>query len=125
MLLAKYFLKKFEAPLNKKFNRFTNDALAVIAHYQWPGNVRELENKLKRAMVLAEGTVITSTDLGLDAASATENFLTLKQIREKTERGAIMQALELSRNNVSAASKLLGVSRPTLYDLMKTLNLRT
>lgn len=125
VLLAKYFLKKFEPTLNKKFNRFTNDALAVIANYQWPGNVRELENKLKRAMVLAEGTVITSEDLGLDAASATENFLTLKQMREKTERSAIMQALELSRNNVSAASKLLGVSRPTLYDLMKTLNLRT
>ena len=76
-------------------------------------------------MVLAEGTVITSEDLGLDAASETESFLTLKQMREKTERSAIMQALELSRNNVSAASKLLGVSRPTLYDLMKTLNLRT
>jgi two-component system NtrC family response regulator len=76
-------------------------------------------------MVLAEGTVITSEDLGLDAASETESFLTLKQMREKTERSAIMQALELSRNNVSAASKLLGVSRPTLYDLMKSLNLRT
>ena len=124
VLLANYFLRKFEEPLHKKFNRFTKDALTAIRNYRWPGNVREIENKIKRAMVLAEGNTISADDLGLDVATTTENFLTLKQIREKAEHKAISQALELSENNVSATAKLLGISRPTLYDLMKTLKFR-
>ncbi|MFT6580602.1 MAG: two-component system NtrC family response regulator [Alphaproteobacteria bacterium] len=124
VLLENFFLKKFEAPLHKKIGRFTKDALAVISNYRWPGNVREIENKIKRAMVLAEGNTISAEDLGIDAATTTESILTLKQVREKAEYSAISQALELSQNNVSATAKLLGVSRPTLYDSMKSLKSR-
>lgn len=124
VLLAKFFLQKFSKSLGKPFDRFNKDALSIISNYNWPGNIRELENRIKRAIVLAEGKVIAGEDIGLDKSVAAKNFLTLKETREQAEYNAIVQAMDLSGDNVSAAAKLLGVSRPTLYDLMKTLNVR-
>ncbi len=124
VLLAKFFLQQHSKNLDRSVKGLTSDALAAIAGYEWPGNVRELENRMKRAVVLAEGKLITGADLGLTAAEDTPAFPTLKQARERAEMDILARALELSDNNVSAAAKLLGVSRPTLYDLMKTYNLR-
>lgn len=99
---------------------FTSDALRAIASYEWPGNVRELENRVKRALVLADGSYITSADLQLEEG----RFPTLRMAREEAEYEVVANALCVADNNVSAAAKLLGVSRPTLYDLMRSLKLR-
>lgn len=124
VLLAKYFVQRFAKELDKPVRGFTNDALVAVASYNWPGNVRELENRIKRAIVLADGKLITVQDLDIVSGEAEPAFPTLKQSRERAEFAAVKQALELSDDNVSAAAKLLGVSRPTLYDLMKSFNLR-
>ena len=124
VLLARFFLQKFARDLDKPIKNYTNDALAAIAQHHWPGNVRELENRVKRSVVLADGKMITAQDLDLASAEEQATFPTLKQARERAEYAAVTRALELSDDNVSAAAKLLGVSRPTLYDLMRTFNIR-
>ncbi|WP_460021299.1 PEP-CTERM-box response regulator transcription factor [Magnetospira thiophila] len=124
-VLAKFFLDKFAKELDRPVKGFTSGALAAISSYDWPGNVRELENRVKRAVVLADAKLITEQDLNLEVSESTTGFPTLKDVREKAEYNLVMQALELNDNNVSAAAKLLGVSRPTLYGLMKTLNIKT
>ncbi|CCQ72871.1 PEP-CTERM-box response regulator transcription factor [Magnetospira sp. QH-2] len=124
-VLAKFFLDKFARDLDRPVKGFTSGALAAISSYEWPGNVRELENRIKRAVVLADGKLLSEEDLNLEAGEVSQGFPTLKDVREKAEYNLVMQALELNDNNVSAAAKLLGVSRPTLYGLMKTLNIRT
>lgn len=123
VLLAKFFLQRFTASLNKSFRGITKDGLAAIAAYEWPGNVRELENRMKRAIVLAEGKYISAEDLDIDLEDSATNVPTLRQAREAAEHDAIVRALKMSQKNLTAAAKVLGVSRPTLYDLMKTHNL--
>ena len=123
ILLAKYFLQRFAADLNKSFRGFYKEAIAAISTYGWPGNVRELENRLKRAIVLADGKFIGVNDLDIDMKLATTRIQTLREVRDAAEREAIGRALRMSRKNLTAAAKALGVSRPTLYDLMKTHNL--
>ncbi len=120
VLLAKFFLQRFTASLNKPFRGFTKEALGAIAAYDWPGNVRELENRMKRAIVLAEGKFIGAEDLDIDLGQNATQIPTLRQAREAAEHDAIVRALKLSQKNLTAAAKVLGVSRPTLYDLMKT-----
>jgi len=125
VLLANFFLQKYKKKnSNRGLKGFTTDALAAIANYDWPGNVRELENRVKRAVVLAEGKLVTAVDLDFDSTDVQADFPTLKEARERAEIEIITTALAMSRNNVSAAAKLLGVSRPTLYDLMTQLNVR-
>lgn len=118
VLLAKHFLSKFAAEQGRSFKGFTPAALAAITDWPWPGNVRELENRVKRAVIMAEGTLLDAPDLDLDETSAGAT-LNLKAVREDADRKAIRLALARTDNNVSTAAKLLGVSRPTLYDLMK------
>ena len=118
VLLAKHFLGKFASEQGRSFKGFTPAALAAITDWPWPGNVRELENRLKRAVIMAEGTLLDAPDLDLSAAPAGAT-LNLKAVREDADRRAIRLALARTDNNVSTAAKLLGVSRPTLYDLMK------
>ena len=119
ILLARTFLRR----LNKEFGRsvrgFTSDALAAIAGHAWPGNVRELENCMKRAVIMAEGNRITATDLELIAPEEEPPTLNLKDVRESAEREAVQRALIQVDGNISHAAKLLGISRPTLYDLMR------
>lgn len=123
VLLAKFFLQRFMVSLKKSFRGITKDGLAAIAAYDWPGNVRELENRMKRAMVLADGKYIGAEDLDIDLGENSAQIPTLRQAREAAEHDAIVRALKMSQKNLTAAAKVLGVSRPTLYDLMKTHNL--
>ncbi|MFC3851976.1 PEP-CTERM-box response regulator transcription factor [Salinispirillum marinum] len=118
-VLARHFLAKYAVDRYARVTGFSQDAVAAIEDYDWPGNVREMENKIKKAVILTDGKVIERDDLGLDPASNTMRLLNLRDVRQEAERKAIMQALSISNNNVSAAAKALGVTRPTLYDLLK------
>jgi len=117
VLLARHFKLKFAKEHSQNVTGFTPDAIAAIENYSWPGNIREMENKIKRAVIMADGKHITREDLGL--AEAGELSLNLRHVRQEAERGAILRALSMTDNNISAAAKLLGVTRPTFYDLIK------
>nr|MCU0935915.1 AAA family ATPase [Gammaproteobacteria bacterium] len=96
---------------------------AAIEGYPWPGNARELENRVKRAVIMADGNRLAAEDLEL--AIPDESMpLNLRQVREEAERRAIERALALYNGNVSQAADILGVSRPTLYDLVRKYDLR-
>ena len=118
-LLAKHFLAKFAAEQGRSFKGFTPAALAALTAWHWPGNVRELENRLKRAVIMAEGTHLDADDLDLGQNDDGAAALNLKSAREESDRKAIRLSLARTDGNVSTAAKLLGISRPTLYDLMK------
>jgi two-component system NtrC family response regulator len=125
-LLAKAFLHRFVAEMNPQVKGFAPDALAAIDGWPWPGNVRELENRVKRAVIMADGKLITAEDLDLDDAEGSEaEALNLKSAREQSDRRMIRHALARSEGNISNTAKLLGISRPTLYDLLKQYDLQT
>ena len=94
------------------------DALQAIEQHPWPGNVRELENVIKRAVIMTEGAAISAADLELAAGEADEEKLNLRVVREEAERVAVLKAIGRANGNMSRAAEWLGVSRPTLYDLM-------
>jgi len=121
VLLARHFVNRFAREMNPKVQGLSPDALAAIDGYRWPGNVRELENRIKRAVIMADGRLVSAADLDLPAgASGGEDMLiNLRAARELADRKAIRQALSRTDNNISGAAKLLGISRPTLYDLLK------
>ncbi|MEE8275238.1 MAG: PEP-CTERM-box response regulator transcription factor [Alphaproteobacteria bacterium] len=123
-LLARSFLHRLNKELGRSVRGFTSDALAALANHSWPGNVRELENRVKRAVIMAEGNRITAQDLELDAPDEEAPLPSLKEVRERAEREALQRALAQVDGNVSRAAKLLGVSRPTLYDLMRHHNFK-
>jgi len=118
-LLAHHFLAKFAHEHRRVIKGFSPAALARIADWAWPGNVRELENRVKRAVIMAEGNRLTPEDLDLGEGDAVGTSLNLKRVREAAERNAIQQAMARTEGNVSATAKLLGVGRPTLYYMMK------
>lgn len=121
IVLARSFLHKFAEQNGKPIIGFSRDAITAIKEYSWPGNVRELENKVKRAVIMAENNEVSSEDLELQYSAENMSLsesLNLRQIREKAEKQALKQALSFVGDNVSQAAELLGVSRPTLYDLM-------
>lgn len=124
-LLAKAFLSRFAAQMNPAVKGFTADALAAIDRWTWPGNVRELENRVKRAVIMADDRLVAAADLDLpgSAAEAEDNLLNLKAAREAADRKAIRHALARSEGNISNTARLLGISRPTLYDLLKQYDL--
>ena len=124
VLLANFYLRRLNQNFDRTIKGFTSDAIAAISAHPWPGNVRELENRMKRAVVMAESKLIAASDLDLDSGGEAAEFPTLKQLRERAEFDAVTQALALAQNNVSQAAKLLGVSRPTLYDLMRQFKLK-
>jgi two-component system, NtrC family, response regulator len=118
-LLAKHFLHVFSREMNPQVKGFAAGALDAINAWHWPGNVRELENRMKRAVIMAEGKLVTAADLDLESPEQGGLSVNLKSAREKADRLAIRQALARTENNISSAAKLLGISRPTLYDLLK------
>lgn len=119
-LLANVFLNRFAKAHGRPVRGFSSDALNAIVNHDWPGNVRELENRVKRAVIMTEGPRVGAADLDLDVGEEADNEpLNLKQVREEADRRAIRRALDVSDGNISQAAKLLGVSRPTFYDLMK------
>lgn len=123
-VLAHSLLRKHAAMQNKAHMSFAPDALAALEAYTWPGNVRELENKVKSALIMSEGAVITAADLGLNQAQAGQLMFNLREVRARAERHAISSALVLADGNISMAAELLGITRPTLYDLMDKLGIK-
>ncbi|WP_375249824.1 PEP-CTERM-box response regulator transcription factor [Sphingomonas sp.] len=122
-LLARHFVARFARTLGSDVTGFTPDALAAIDAWHWPGNVRELENRVKRAVIMAEGRLAGTSDLDLQPASDDSLPINLRAVREAADRQAIRRALMQSDGNISGTARLLGVSRPTLYDLMKSYDL--
>lgn len=124
-LLAKAFLHRFSREMNPQVKGFAPDALTVLDAHDWPGNVRELENRVKRAVIMADGKLVSAEDLDLSAPSEDEGVaLNLKCAREAADRHVIRKALARTEGNISGSAKLLGVSRPTLYDLLKQYDLQ-
>jgi two-component system NtrC family response regulator len=117
-LLAHHFKNKFCAQESRASLHFAPDAMAAIEGYAWPGNVREMENCLKRAVIMADGNTIVADDLGLPESGAEEEPLNLRQVRDEAEYKAIVKALARTDGNIVKASEMLGISRPTMYDLM-------
>ena len=123
-LLAKAFLARFAREMNPSVKGFAADALAAIDAWHWPGNVRELENRVKRAVIMADGKLVSAADLDLsEPGEAEDEALNLKSAREATDRRVIRHALARCEGNISNTAKLLGISRPTLYDLLKQYDL--
>jgi two-component system, NtrC family, response regulator len=122
-LLARHFVTRFAQSMNPVVKGLSPDALTAVDRWSWPGNVRELENRMKRAVIMAEGRLVTAADLDLPRETteddAGSNVINLKAVREVADRTAIRRAISRTEGNISNAAKLLGVSRPTLYDLLK------
>lgn len=123
-LLAQHFKDSFSAKEGRSGLHFSSQALAMIEAHTWPGNVREMENCIKRAVIMADGPQITAEDLGLGSSDAVEEPINLRQIRDEAEYGAVVKALARSDGNIAKAAELLGVSRPTLYDLLERHGIR-
>lgn len=118
-LLAHAFVKRFASEHNRRSLTLAEDAVRAVEAHPWPGNIRELENCIKRAVIMADGNQITADDLGLNAPEAEgDASLDLRTVRDEAEKKAVIAALARSNGNVLRAAELLGVSRPTLYDLM-------
>ncbi|MGD0103712.1 MAG: PEP-CTERM-box response regulator transcription factor [Rhodopila sp.] len=118
-LLANYFLNRFNQEFSRGIRGFTEEATHAMARHDWPGNVRELENRLKRAVVMADRRLIDAADLELAAPAGDLPDLDIRAARLRAERDVIQEALARSNNTLSAAARLLGVSRPTLYGLLE------
>jgi two-component system NtrC family response regulator len=123
LLLAKAFLARYNEETRRKIIGFTPQALRAIQSYSWPGNVRELENRIKRAVIMAEGNKISPADLELGSQTARDEHLNLKMAREALEKEMILKALSKNKDNVTRAAEALGISRPTLYELMDKLDI--
>ena len=119
LMLARSLLDKYASKHGKSLRGFSDDAQRAMVAHPWPGNVRELENKIKGAVIMAEGRQVSADDLGLMDEAGAGQSLNLREVRESAELGALRQALVKTGGNVSRAAALLGVSRPTLYDLME------
>ena len=122
-LLAQFFLNRFAAQANKPNLAFDPDALRALDRHAWPGNVRELENCIRRAAIMAEGRRVTAADLELNLSGAAPGAVTLREAREAVERQMVQQALRKYGGNIAPAAAELGLSRPTLYELMDKLGL--
>ncbi len=125
LLLARTFLDRFSREHGKNLKRFSDDAILAIESYNWPGNVRELESRIKRAVIMADNGIVTAEDLqiGIDEELETEP-LNLREIREEAEKKAILRALNHANDNISETAKSLGVTRPTLYNMLEKYNLK-
>jgi two-component system NtrC family response regulator len=122
VLLARHFVQHHAKAMKRTVSGLSAEAVAAVDAWPWPGNVRELENRVKRAVIMADAARITPEDLDLGAAEG-EAPINLRAAREATDRQVIRHALARAEGNISNTAKLLGVSRPTLYDLLKTYDL--
>jgi two-component system NtrC family response regulator len=123
-LLAHSFVRRIAAEQRRGSMTLSPDALEAIDAHPWPGNVRELENVIKRAVIMADGDGISAADIGLDPTPGDGDALNLRHVREQAEKGAVLRVLGRVNGNLSRAAELLGVSRPTLYDLMHRFGLK-
>lgn len=124
ILLAQAFLERHAQEQNRNLKGFTPDALKVLDTHTWPGNVREMENLIKRAVIMADGPMVNAEDIGLNPKGSQDEPLNLRQVRDEAERQAVIRAMARTGDNVAQAAELLGISRPTLYDLMSKLGLK-
>ncbi len=124
VVIAHQLLNTFAEEQGRNVTAFTADALASISSYEWPGNVRELQNRVKRAVAAATGSKITVTDLDLPNYEQPAPSGTLREYREQAERTALTRAMVEAQGNISKVAKLLDVSRPTVYDLMRQHNMK-
>jgi two-component system NtrC family response regulator len=123
LALSHAFLKRY-SPRNGRAKRgFTEEALAALMAHRWPGNVRELENKVKVACLLSDDAYLSAADLTLSVPGENRLPLNLKEVRSRAEREAVTRAMSVTGGNISKAAELLGISRPTLYDLLARLGL--
>ena len=119
VVLASFFLNRFATEYGRSARGFSATALAALRDHPWPGNVRELENRIKRAVVMTDGALLSAADLGLTTPGEDTQSLTIRDARARAEREVLQLALAQAGSNLSKAAKLLGISRPTLYDLMQ------
>lgn len=128
VVIAKSFLDRFTRELKRPLKGFDPDAIVALTEYDWPGNVRELESRIKRATIMADGSLISRADLELPHSEGmTEEAvqpLNLRQVREQAERTAIKRALASTENNITDAASALGVTRPTLYSMLEKYGLK-
>ena len=124
LVLAKAFLVKFCDELNRKVMHFDNGAASAIEAYDWPGNVRELESRVKRAIIMSEGSYISTHDMDLENTDIEAMPFNLREIRDASELKAILRAMTHSNENISEAAALLGVTRPTLYSMLEKYQLK-
>jgi two-component system NtrC family response regulator len=124
LVLAKAFLDRFTADMGSSVKGFTPEAIHAIEMYDWPGNVRELESRVKRAIIMTDGAHLTPQDLQLADSDTQTLPLNLKEVREDAERKAVLRAMSHSDDNVSEAANMLGITRPTLYNLLEKLGLK-
>ncbi|MFK7962882.1 MAG: PEP-CTERM-box response regulator transcription factor [Burkholderiaceae bacterium] len=122
-LLARAFVKRFTQQQKREKLFLRDDAIQAIADYNWPGNVRELENCIKRAVIMADANSIGAEDLGINQ-NIDHPALNLRHVRDDAERKAVLRAMAQSGGNIARASELLGISRPTMYDLLNRFGLR-
>ncbi len=124
-LLAHAFLERFAQTQGRALRGFSPEAIESIETHAWPGNVREMENTIKRAVIMSDGPHVSQEDLGLASSPDQENEpLNLRQVRDEAERRAVLKAMGRSNGNVAHAAEMLGISRPTLYDLMNRFGLK-
>ena len=119
LLLAQFLLQQMAERFGRSTRGLAPDAIRAIHAHRWPGNVRELENRIKGAVIMADGAVVTASDLGLQDPGEDTEYLNLRIARQRAETQAVRQALAVARGNLSRAAELLGVTRPTLYDLLE------
>lgn len=127
VLLAHAFARRFATEMRRPVPTLADDAVRALETHRWPGNVRELQNILKRAVIMADEDRISAADLGLRATpdgASDEATLDLRTVREAAERQAVITALARTDGNIVRAAEVLGVSRPTLYDLMNRLQIK-
>jgi len=125
LLLARVFMERISKQQGKQGHSFSKDAMAAIENYSWPGNVRELENRVKRAVIMAEHRQITARDLELGGDTRDElASFNLREIRDRADRQAIVRALNHVGGKISQAADLLGISRPTMYDLLRKFGIK-
>jgi len=123
VLLAKTFLDRYAIESKKKIKGFSSQVIEALERYAWPGNVRELENRIKRAVIMSEGKKITLEDLEMQSVAGVKENILLKDAREHLEKELILKAIARNENNLTKAASDLGISRPTLYDLMQKLGI--
>jgi two-component system NtrC family response regulator len=124
-LLAQAFLKRFSAESGKEKLRFSSNALKAIQNYNWPGNVRELENRVRRAIIMAEKSVITESDLEITPLLTPIAATSLKEAREALEKEMATNAMTRHKGNLTQAAADLGISRPTLYEMLERYGIKS
>ena len=118
ILIGRALLRRYAEQHNAAVTDFSPSSLSALERHTWPGNVRELENRVKRAVIMADGKLVEPSDLELETTADT-GLKTLKELREEVEANAIQEALAMADGQIGKASELLGVSRPTVYNLLK------